>query len=365
MGEVMGRVYKKDNVIWKKNFGIILKRLFTQYELQYKLFAKEYNWSESAVRYWMCGKSLPSEALPSIKEFFYKKLPEKQACDKVVYEEIQLIFEKQEAGRIYNNLRMRFPAIRTFAGEALEVCYYLAKNTVSVFDEIIPPTGKTQAVVFDFDGTLTSRKVNMTTWESIWTKLGYDVKLCQELHTKFNRGEISHDKWCKLTEEYFRDRHLHRSMVEEISSKIKLLKGTKKTFQELYQRDIKIYIVSGSIMTVIRSVIRPIYQYVDGIKANELRFGENGILKEIIGTKYDFEGKASYISEIAEELKISPRDILFVGNSFNDQFAYISGARTICINPQSTDITNVEMWNRCIIECRDLTEILLFLEYSL
>lgn len=113
-------------------------------------------------------------------------------------------------------------------------------------------------------------------------------------------------------------------------------------------------------MTVIRSVIRPVYQYVDGIKANEFRFGEDGLLKEIIGTKYDFEGKATYISELSRELKISSRDILFVGNSVNDQFVHISGARTLCINPKLTDVSNLTMWNNCIPTCRDLTEIMEF-----
>ena len=38
------------------------------------------------------------------------------------------------------------------------------------------PTGKTQAVIFDFDGTLTKDKLNHTTWESIWINLGYSEK---------------------------------------------------------------------------------------------------------------------------------------------------------------------------------------------
>lgn len=304
------------------------------------------------------------EGLLNIKEYLCINLPENGQYDEQIYEEIRVFFEEKEAGQTYYNLRRHYPTLKVFAGEVLEICYLFSKNAVSDSfrtTEDIPSTGKTQAVVFDFDGTLTSGKANRTTWESIWISLGYDVKQCQELHMKFSRGEISHTEWCKITEHYFRERHLHRSMVEEISSKIKLLKGTRKTFQELYQRDIKIYIVSGSIMTVIRPVIHSIYQYVDGIKANEFRFGENGILKEIVGTKYDFEGKAQYISEIAKELKISPHDILFVGNSINDQFAYISGARTLCINPKLTDVTNVSVWNNCIPTCRDLTEILAFL----
>lgn len=155
--------------------------------------------------------------------------------------------------------------MNTFAGEILGTCRSFAKtgnNSLHSTYIDIQPTGKTQAVVFAFDGTLTSKKTCMTTWESIWISLGYDVKCCQELHMRFNRGEISHAEWCKLTEDSFRQRNLHRSTIERIASRIRLIKGVKRTFQELDQRDIKIYIVSGSIMTVIRPVIRPVNQYI-------------------------------------------------------------------------------------------------------
>lgn len=185
--------------------------------------------------------------------------------------------------------------------------------------------------------------------------------MCQDLHMRYDRNEITHAEWCKLTEEKFRERNLHRKTVENLASKIKLMQGTEETFQELQKRDIKIYIVSGSILLVIRSVIGDLYKYVDGIKANQFRFNQGGFLTEIVGTKYDFEGKAAFITEIALELNVSPKDILFIGNSVNDRFAHISGARTLCINPKLTDPTNRTIWNDCIQTCEDLTEIIKYL----
>lgn len=360
----MKKGYNRDSIIWKKQFGIILKRFFTQYNLDYRHFAEEYSWSTSTIRYWFEGRSCPKDGLTDIKEYFFNQIPNNSPCNQQLYGEIRTIFENQKVGDVYLHLRKYYPTMNTFAGAVLETCRSFAKNEFpfeDFSDSTVCPTGKTQAVVFDFDGTLTSGNCNRTTWESIWVSLGYDIKRCQELHMQFNRGELTHSEWCKLTEKCFCERHLHRSTIEQISSRIHLIKGVKKTFQHLHQQDIKIYIVSGSIMTVIRSVIRPVYQYVDGIKANEFRFSESGILKEIVGTKYDFEGKASYIREIAEELQISTKDILFIGNSINDQFAYVSGARTLCINPKLTDISNTTVWNDCIHTCRDLTEILNYL----
>ena len=102
-------------------------------------------------------------------------------------------------------------------------------------------------------------------------------------------------------------------------------------------------------------------QYIEETKANYFKFDSNGFLMEIVGTHYDNLGKAYYISQIAEELNISPQDILFVGNSMNDRFACRSGARTLCINPTLTDPFDKKVWNNCIQSCESLGEILAFL----
>lgn len=357
----MSREYKKDNTTWKQEFGVILSAIFKTYDLDYISFAEQYNWSPSTIRYWKTGRSLPQEGLTHLKDFFKNNLPLNDIHDDQIYEKIHAFFEKQKVEHIFYSLRKLYPTMNVFAGEVLSACCDFAKNNLSSLhmeSNEVQPTGRTRAVIFDFDGTLTSGKTTRTTWESIWCSLGYDVKCCQELHLRFSRNEITHPQWCKLTEECFRQRNLHRQNIDKIASRIHLLKGVKATFQELQKRDIKIYIVSGSIMSVIRSVLGSNYQYIDGIKANQFRYNESGFLTEIIGTKYDFEGKANFISEVAAELKISPKDILFVGNSINDQFVYVSGARTLCINPKLTDITNRTIWNECILECRDLREIL-------
>lgn len=355
----------RDNAAWKVVFGTILKRLFNLYNLDYSDFASEYNWSTATVRYWFVGRSCPTPSgLSNLKDFFERNIGRFNSCDEQFYEEVRNLFVEQNVAHIYYGVRGRFPTMNSFSGEILDMCWNLAKNglpNVQLDAGRFAPTGKTQAIVFDFDGTLTSTKSNMTTLESIWMSLDYDVRLCQELHLRYNRHEITHPEWCKFTEESFRKRNLHRETVDRLASKIHLLKGVKATFRELQKRDIKIYIVSGSIWSLIRTVLGSNYQYIDGIKANQFRYNESGFLTEIIGTKYDFEGKAIFISEIASELNISPKDILFVGNSVNDQFAYTSGAKTLCINPKVTDITNRTMWNDCIPVCRDLREILNYL----
>ncbi len=229
-------------------------------------------------------------------------------------------------------------------------------NTNTVNKKI---TSKTAAVVFDFDGTLTVSNKLRTTWETLWTILGYDIDECEELHAKFSKKEITHEEWCLLTEKKFIERKLCKDQLDTLIEKTELIDGIEEVFSELDRRDIKVYIVSGSIKNLIRKSLGGLYQYVSGgIDANEFDFDEEGYLTQILGTEYDFEGKAKRIAKIAEELRIRPDQVLFVGNSLNDEWVRTSGARTLAVNPKNTNMYNKNIWDDCIVNCRSLKEIM-------
>ncbi len=221
---------------------------------------------------------------------------------------------------------------------------------------------RTEAVVFDFDGTLTTTNKVRTTWESIWTMLGYSVDECINLHLKFSNGEITHEQWCLFTEEKFKAKHLHRDQLVPLIESTQLIQDIDKVFLELDRRGIQVYIVSGSIKYIIRRCLAGLVEYVSGgIDANTFDFDEDGYLSHIIGTAYDFEGKAARITNIATDMKIDPNQILFIGNSLNDEWAHTSGARTLAINPKNTNMFNKAIWDDCIVHCESLLEILKFI----
>lgn len=359
----MGR--SKDDITWRKGFSKILKVIFSIYDFTYEDFAAYHQWSSSTVRYWSIGRNLPQRiALVKLKEFLLQNIPNDTKQSQQLYEQIRGFFNDAGAFNIYLSLRRMYPQPSQFAGEALSTCYNNAKHnsfiSQSPTHELLS-NGTTQIVVFDFDGTLTSGKTAKTTWETLWTDLGYDIRLCKQFHQQYDQHEISHEEWCKITEEKFRAHKLNKTSVDKIASNICLIQGIKETFIELSRRNIKIFIVSGSIKTIISLALNNLCKYVEQINANEFCFDSNGYLEKIIGTKYDFEGKATFISEIAFRYEIPESDILFVGNSINDRFAYLSGAKTLCINPKLTDPTNRNIWNNCIPLCDNLTNILQFI----
>jgi len=206
-----------------------------------------------------------------------------------------------------------------------------------------------RVVIFDFDGTLTEKNGNL--WKKIWSKLGYDIgegSYYRNLLNKFLNKKITHKEWCVHTLNAYKERGFTREMLDDLVSKISLMSGVDELFYTLHSKGIEMHIVSGNIVSVIENVLGENMKYVTEVKANEFVFDESGLISDIIGTKYDHEGKANYIRELCKQKGYDPNEILFVGNSRNDEWVHKSGARTLCVNPDGTDYANSTIWNKVI-----------------
>ncbi len=220
-----------------------------------------------------------------------------------------------------------------------------------------------KAIVFDFDGTITYKSENI--WNLIWKKMGFDTKkgsICDELYQKYRAGVLSYQKWCDITCELFRERGLSRENMFEESSKINIIPGFKETIYSLKEQGIKLYILSGSITDCINSVLGEDAKNFDKIIANNFVFDENGIIKKINTSPYDYQGKALYIKKLIKKLGVNPSEVCFVGNGDNDEWVYTCGCKTICINPDGADYKNKSIWNYCIEKSDDFRDLLSLLE---
>jgi len=233
-----------------------------------------------------------------------------------------------------------------------EFIYYYREYKLGKTEKIEPEISteksfKHSAIVFDFDGTITiknSNQIGQTHWESLWIELGYDVKLCSKYFNEFMDGKISHQQWCDITAKYFINQNLNTGHLDKIANKTFIVPNLVETLEYLKKLNIKMFITSGSILYIIKKVLGKNINYFDDICANDMEFDTNGFLTRIVGTKYDFGGKADYITKIAKENLLTPREILYIGNSINDTSVYKSGADTLCVNPHFTDPTNKTQW---------------------
>lgn len=225
------------------------------------------------------------------------------------------------------------------------------------------PTTNVKAVVFDFDGTLTQKKNNRSSWERIWDFLGYNNNEAVSLYVKYKSGEITHSVWCSETAKYFIDKKLTKKQVENIGKQTTLFAGCRELFEFLYRNGIKIFICSGSIDTMISAALpHDLNKFITDKVSNVFVYDENGYLTQIVGTIYDFEGKREYLKkEVIRKYNFLPEEVAFVGNSDNDVWAYEAKVRTILINHFNVDPGNRKIWNYYIQNITNLQELIPFL----
>ena len=215
-----------------------------------------------------------------------------------------------------------------------------------------------KAVAYDFDGTLTMRENDHTTWEHLWEQVGLTVAECDRHHLRYNDGEITHKQWCDITLERFQDAGICPDDILRVAESIKLLDGVREVIELLSSNNIKQYIISGSIKSIVKEVVGDLWDHFDDVRANDLEFSPDGVLSGIVGTKYDFEGKADYLLRIRDELDVHPLEILYVGNSYNDSWAAQSGVSTLLVNPHFESLRDLDRWIFVIKRMSNFQEIL-------
>lgn len=220
-----------------------------------------------------------------------------------------------------------------------------------------------KAVVFDFDGTLTDPGSTRSTWEAIWEHLGYNANECGLLALRFYKREINHSEWCRITLEKFKARELNYDGVISVASGLRLIQGFDECMEELQRLSIPTYLVSGSIWDVIAAVLGDRTRFFRRIEANTFGYiGHEKRLGTITGTKFDFKGKGDFVRQVAKELKVKTKNVLFVGNDINDVHVKAVGARTLLVNPHQTSAADESAWNDCLPHMRSLLEILPFVD---
>lgn len=214
-------------------------------------------------------------------------------------------------------------------------------------------------IIFDFDGTLTKKDQNI--WKMLWQELGYTTdknSIYAKLYVEHViKKTITRDQWFNLTCVAFKRKGMTKQTLIDVTKNITLIDGFEKVIKALYNKGYSMHIVSGCIKQSIEMVLGDYIKYFSNIESNDIIFDENDKLKKLVATPYDFIGKAKYIENLMTKTNTKPEEIIFVGNGDNDEWAYKSGCKTICINPVNTDSKNRTIWHSEISSLESLAEI--------
>lgn len=359
----MGR---KNDPIWRERFSAFLKLLQSVFLLDLGSFRMQYHVSGTTTSYWASGRNLPClENFNSLHHFIEESIASTSTPQTVV-ERVSIDFYEFAGTEGYEWLCSARLNAKEYVTSALNYYFFLARGEMPEAlnrSAVITPTGKTRAVLFDFSGTLVTGFYTDSTWYAIWNSLGLDAGRFNSLMQHYNSDITSRKQFYEKLCDTFSQQHLNKEAVAKIGSSLTRLKGIPETFKELHDRGIRIHIVSQSDRTLIRAALHDALPIIDEIQSNELRYDDDGFVAGITETKFDFKGKALYVQRVADELNVSPRDIVFVGNSANDEYVAASGAKMICINARETKPTgNDSVWDVSLAPCQDLRNVLDYID---
>lgn len=159
----------------------------------------------------------------------------------------------------------------------------------------------------------------------------------------------------------FRDRGFSKDHLDILLHSIQLVDGVAETIAALEARDIRMYIVSGSLRYLIHKVLGPLHESFEEIRANDMVFDDGGQLRKIKSTLYDFEGKAKFLRRVSRDSGVPAAEIMFIGNSSNDIHAHSAGVQTLVVNPRFVDPNDRTVWKNQIRTLTDLRQILPFI----
>lgn len=221
---------------------------------------------------------------------------------------------------------------------------------------------KTKLIIFDFDGTLTKPHKIDNSWARIWNKIGM-LDEAQRLYQLYRNKKITYREWVDEVIKIFHQNNVNRSMFASIAKEIKLLKNCKKVFKVFYENEIKICILSGGVKNIVDECVKNLKEYITEIKAISLTVDKYGVVDGAILPDTDTEYKSDYIIKQMKKYNLKKEEVIFVGNSFNDENAAKSGVVTICINPVKTNHQDKKVWTYAAEKTDDLSFILPFINF--
>jgi phosphoserine phosphatase len=220
---------------------------------------------------------------------------------------------------------------------------------------------RTKIVVFDFDGTLTPPNF-LSTWQRVWANIPNGIQKDLELFNLWKNKKIDSAQWNNLTINAFFNYKLTNKTLDKIASDNSLLSDVEKVFNFLHKNNIEIHILSGGIKNIIEKILGNLIVYVKNINAFTLTFNSDNIINNVENPPFDPNNKHLYVQNLLKTKNLTPDEIFYVGNDWNDECVSCTKVTMLCINPNETNAKDRTIWNYSIEQTNSLADILPFIK---
>jgi phosphoserine phosphatase len=192
-------------------------------------------------------------------------------------------------------------------------------------------------ICFDLDGTLVDDTVYI--WTTLHETLKTDGKLRKKAYDDYFAGRISYREWFEHDLFLFKKVGADRSRLLQIIETLRPMTGALQLLKELREEGYKLAVISGSLDLVVKQLFET--KAFDHIFINEVQFDKRGQIVGGIPTRYDLDGKADGLRELARLENLSMDQTAFVGDNENDIWIAKAAGKGIAFNCKSDSLREV------------------------
>jgi HAD superfamily phosphoserine phosphatase-like hydrolase len=181
---------------------------------------------------------------------------------------------------------------------------------------------KYQVVAFDIDGTLIKGENFLYSWRNLWNHLELSDETNRQAMMQYLNSEknyADYEKWFNFCLSQFMMKNLKRDDFKDIAKNLHITNNFISTIRTLKNEHFTLAIISGSIDTLLETMIPDYKELFDYICMNKFQFDQYGRLTGGIPTKFDFKGKAEALKLICQNVGCSTKEAVFIGEGFNDK----------------------------------------------
>ncbi len=181
----------------------------------------------------------------------------------------------------------------------------------------------------------------------VWKSIGKESEDTYH-YNKYINGDYTYDEWLNVVFNIFKDSKVNKKIFNDIAINATFIDNLEDFLVKMKSAGIKLYVLSGGIKNIIDIHLIDVNKYFESIEAYGFSYDDKGCINQILYPNHNPEKKNEFVSMVIRDLDVKPNEVLFVGNGSNDETVYLSGARTLCLNPDDAHWDNKTIWHNCI-----------------
>lgn len=205
-----------------------------------------------------------------------------------------------------------------------------------------------KVAAFDLDGTLLRAENFEYSWTLLWQSLNFGKAIHTQLKLEYQKNVEAdgsqenrikaYQTWCDKACEYYKRRKLTRTKIKDLCAPLALTNNCKAALKQLRDQHVVTAIISGGINTFLEDIFPDFREYFDFVFINEMLFSADGLLDRVEASHYDFRGKADAIEYICQKVLCDPKEVVFVGDHYNDLLGMYKVDRAIAYPPRDAQV---------------------------